>query len=118
MERISLALGVKGLSNVEYAIHLSALSYLHVFVLIQETRNVSRSVFPKPVQEDPLPILYVSLIKHTQFSSCSLYSPADEWNQVLDKGDIQKVQARGSTRTGLGSTGLDLVAVTTNTTCL
>ncbi len=26
---------------------------------------------------------------------------------VLDKGDIQKVQGRGSSRTGLGSTGLE-----------
>ncbi len=26
---------------------------------------------------------------------------------VLDKGDIQKMQGRGASRTGLGSTGLD-----------
>ncbi len=27
---------------------------------------------------------------------------------VLDKGDIQKVQGRGASRTGLGSTGLGM----------
>ncbi len=36
---------------------------------------------------------------------------------VLDKGDIQKVQGRGSSRTGLGSTELEQYPATNKINC-
>ncbi len=54
--------------------------------------------------------LYVFLSRHTQFSSCSLMSWWVE-SSVLDEGDIQNVQGRGSSRTGLKTPALGLLHV-------
>ncbi len=74
-----------------------------VFMLI-----LSKAVLPKPVLEDPpaLHILYFSLIRHTQLVLAVSTNELMSVISVFDKGDIQKVQGRGASRTGLGSTGL------------
>ncbi len=67
--------------------------------------------FPNLSWRTPWPAHFVCLPNQTHPIHV-LQSLLTSWwvdSGVLDKGDIQKVQGRGASRTGLGSTALDKI---------
>ncbi len=67
----------------------------------------SKPVLPKPVLRTPCPAPFVCLLYLTHLIPLisSLVETARTKLGVSDQGDIQNVQVRGSSRTGLESTG-------------